>query len=377
MNIKNVVMLATVWCCGIMSVEAQEQAEEFTVATLNVDGLPAELIVSVNPEGPGEKYTPEIADYLLNKNYDIVGFQENFNFYDLLFEKLETTYLHDLCYGKMTLETLTIPFPYDGINLIWKKDISGERTDSVQWEQSYGMIDHANDELTNKGFRRYELTLKGGSQVVVYNGHFDASSEEDEVSGEDTPDRLVRMIQWRQLRDSILNYIDERPIIVMGDMNSYYCRDSIQHQFIEYIEATGKAHVFDAWVELEHNKEYPAMVEGPVTNDPNGHGWVRQGEMVDKILFINPVGGSQLTALSYRVDSVEYVRSDTGTPLGDHFPVAVGFRIKPAGQSSGIHNCPLANELLNAYFDLNGRQYASLPAKKGIYICRGRKILVK
>jgi len=24
---------------------------------------------------------------------------------------------------------------------------------------------------------------------------------------------------------------------------------------IEYIEATGKAHVFDAWVELEHNKD--------------------------------------------------------------------------------------------------------------------------
>ena len=119
------------------------------------------------------------------------------------------------------------------------------------------------------------------------------------------------------------------------------------------------------------------MVEGPLTNDPSGHGWVRQGEMVDKILFINPVGGSQLTALSYRVDSVEYVRSDTGTPLGDHFPVAVGFRIKPAGQSSGIHNCSLASEPLNAYFDLNGRQYASLPAKKGIYIYRGRKILVK
>ena len=370
-------MLATVWCCGVMCVEAQEQAEEFTVATLNVDGLPAELLVTINPEGPGEKYTPEIADYLLKKNYDIVGFQENFNFYDLLFEKLETTYLHDLCYGKMSLETLTIPFPYDGINLIWKKGISGERTDSVQWGQSYGLIDHASDELTNKGFRRYELTLTGGLQVVVYNGHFDASSDEDEESGEDTPDRLVRMTQWRQLRDSILNCIDERPVIVMGDMNSYYCRDSIQHQFIEYIEATGIANVFDAWVELERNKEYPAMVEGPVTHTPNGHGWVRQGEMVDKILFINPVGGSQLTALSYSVDSVEYVRSDTGTPLGDHFPVTVSFRIEPAGQSSGIKNCTLANESPNAYFDLYGRQYTSLPAKRGIYIYRGRKVVVK
>ena len=374
---KNLVLLMAAWCCGVLTVEAQQQAEEFTVATLNVDGLPAELLVSINPEGPGEKYTPEIGDYLLNKDYDLVGFQENFNFYDLLFEKLEPSYLHDLCYGKMLFGSLQIPFPFDGINLIWKNDISGERTDSVHWAQSYGLIDHANDELTNKGFRRYELTLRGGLQVVVYNGHWDASNGEDEESGDDQPDRLVRMVQWRQIRDSILNHLDERPVIVMGDMNSYYCRDSIQHQFIEQIEATGRASVFDAWVELEHNKEYPAMVEGPVTNDPGGHGWVRQGEMVDKILFINPVGGSQLTALSFNVDSVGYVRSDTGAPLGDHFPVAVRFRIDPADPSSGISTCQLSAPSSHAYFDLNGRRYASLPARKGIYIHQGRKVVVK
>ena len=46
--------------------QAQGQTEEFTVATLNVDGLPDEVIgIPINPDGPGEKYTPEIADYLL------------------------------------------------------------------------------------------------------------------------------------------------------------------------------------------------------------------------------------------------------------------------------------------------------------------------
>ena len=69
--------------CYIMA--AQAQTEEFTVATLNVDGLPQKLIIPVNPDGPGEKYTPEIADFLLNKKYDIIGIQENFNYYDYLF----------------------------------------------------------------------------------------------------------------------------------------------------------------------------------------------------------------------------------------------------------------------------------------------------
>ena len=62
------IILAALVCC-IMA--AQAQTEEFTVATLNVDGLPQKLIIPVNPDGPGEKYTPEIADFLLNKKYDI------------------------------------------------------------------------------------------------------------------------------------------------------------------------------------------------------------------------------------------------------------------------------------------------------------------
>lgn len=77
---------------------------------------------------------------------------------------------------------------------------------------------HANDELTKKGFRRYDLTLVGGSKVVVYNGHRYARDDDDEAEGKDGPDRRVRLKQWIQLRDTILNHLDERPVIVMGDV---------------------------------------------------------------------------------------------------------------------------------------------------------------
>ena len=334
MLMKKILHMAavTILTGGVLPVLAQNQAEEFTVATLNVDGLPGDMIgIPINPDGPGEKYTPEIADYLLQKGWDFVGLQENFNYYDLLFPKLEASYEHDKCYGKISIEAFAVPFPYDGINLIWLNGIKGERTDSVCWADSYGVFDHANDALTNKGFRRYDLTLAGGSQVVVYNGHWDASEDKDELSGKDGPDRQVRLKQWMQLRDSIMEHLDERPVIVMGDANSYYCRDDVKQYFIDHIEASGKAKVADAWIELERNGEYPDVVEGPVVRDEGGHGWVRQGEMLDKILYINPTGGSKLTPLSYSVDSVTYMRSDAPeTALGDHFPVAVKFRIEPA-----------------------------------------------
>ncbi len=358
---------------------AHGQTEEFSVATLNVDGLPNELLfIPVNPDGPGEKYSPEIAEYLLEKDFDFVGFQENFNYYDMLYPTLETNYLHDKSSGKIDLDNFEgIPFPNDGINLIWHKDITGARTDSVCWSQSYGIIDHSCDGLTNKGYRRYELTLKGGSQVVVYNGHWDASSDGDEETGEDKPDRLVRMVQWRQIRDNILSYLDKRPVIVLGDANSYYCRDSVKLQFIDYIEATGKARVYDAWIEMEKKGQYPELIEGPVTHDKGSRGWSRKGEMLDKILFINPVEGSQLTVQSYSVDSIAYFRSDDKEKsLGDHFPVSARFSILSQG-GTGIIELARESQLSDSYYDLNGRRLNGLPSRKGIYIYRGKKVVVK
>ena len=137
---KVFLIVAAAMMGGILPIQAQEQAEEFTVATLNVDGLPDSFLgISINPHGPGDKYTPEIADYLLQKDYDLVGFQENFNYYDCLFPPLEASYQYDECKGKISLSHFALPFPYDGINLIWHNGIEGEHTQSVRWHDSYGL----------------------------------------------------------------------------------------------------------------------------------------------------------------------------------------------------------------------------------------------
>lgn len=385
MKKKYIMTAAAILMGGMLPMLAQEQAEEFTVATLNVDGLPSKLLgITINSDGPGEKYTPEIANYLLQKNYDFVGLQENFNYHDYLFPSLEENYQHDECYGKITLEYLVYPLPFDGINLLWRNGIEGERTDSVAWKDDYGVFGHSNDALTRKGFRRYDLSLTDGSQVVVYNGHWDASDDYDEAKGWDDKDREARLKQWIQLRDTIMNQLDERPVIVMGDMNSYYCRDSVKHYFIDHIEATGKATVGDAWIELERGGEYPDMVEGPVTRDEGGHGWVRQGEMLDKILYINPTGGGKLTPLSYDVDSVAYMRSDAPEmALGDHFPVAVKFRYEPADDTTtGISDAAVPTHSIpqaaygDAWYDLSGRKLNAKPTTPGVYLHRGQKTII-
>ncbi len=356
---------------------ALAQTEEFTIATLNVDGLPKDVLgIPINPDGPNEKYSPEIGDYLAAKDYDFVGFQENFNYYDLIFPKLDANYSHDEAYGKIDIKHLQIPFPNDGINMAWRQEIEGGRTDSVSWRCFYGLATHASDGLTKKGFRRYEFTLQGGSHLVVYNGHWDGSTDVDEAICKDGPDRMARMSQWRQLRDSILNNLDERPVIVIGDMNSYYARDSVKIQFIDFIEATGKARVYDAWIEMEKQGEYPELVKGPVMRDLGSKSWCRQGEMLDKILYINPVDGAELKALEYAVDSTTYVCSDDNTrDLGDHCPVVVRFSITRQG-GTGIAEVPMS-QLPDCYYDLNGRRLNGLPARKGIYLYRGKKVVVK
>ena len=322
-------------------VENMVNGESFTLATVNVDGMPKQILfIDVNTEGPGEEYSPAIARYLLNKNFDMILTQENFNYNAALTVPFDSAgYCHDIWGGGIDVELaitrlvlgeeLEGIFHIDGLTAFWSPKLQVARQDSVRWTAGYGLAEHGWDTMVRKGFRSYNVTLSGGNKVVVYNMHMDASSEEDEMKGDDGPDRLARMVQWRQLRDHILAHLDNRPIIVTGDLNSYYERDSICSQVFNVIEQTGRATVGDAWITLERGGKFPAMVEGPVTNDPGSTTWSLKGQTLDKIIYINPTGGPQLKPLSFSVDSATYVRADGKTPLGDHAPVSAKFRFLP------------------------------------------------
>ena len=310
--------------------------QPFTVATLNVDGLPETILgIPLNGDGPGASGTKRASRYLADKGYDIIGVQEDFYYDDELRSALDDDYDHGEWQGFKVgglpwLHLDGLKFDTDGLCEFWKRKHQCLSEDNVTWNDAYGRTDHANDDLCTKGFRRVEMRLASGRLIVVYNMHMDASEQKDEESGADWHDKEARWSQWRQLRDHVLQHLDNRPIILVGDMNSYYTRDSILSLFIRPIEATGRYLVRDCWVEHSRQGSYPTIGDAPLVPWQIGY---QQGEMLDKILYIIPATGPRIELLDYRVET-DYTWDD-GTPLGDHRPVMARFRYVEKGDANG------------------------------------------
>ena len=87
--------MAAIWLTSLMVAHAQE-AETFSIATLNVDGLPQKILVAkVNPDGPGGGGSVRIGRYLQKRGYDMVFMQEDFNYHEELTVPLEDDYQMD------------------------------------------------------------------------------------------------------------------------------------------------------------------------------------------------------------------------------------------------------------------------------------------
>jgi len=336
--------------CGLQLVEAlidqnfrtpgTIDASLFSVCTLNVDGLPD----IYNDDGPSSKFTPVISRYLADKAFDFIGVQENFNFDPELGRHLIANYDHDNWAGGMTLGNLfndhvhVAVFHTDGCKAWWRSHLTVVRTDSIRWNDRYGYADHCLDEAATKGFRRYEITTTDGYQLVVYNMHMEASERWDEVGGTDDEDRACRLKQWIQLREHIFSKLDTRPVLVIGDFNTYYCRDDMKANFIDAINASGRATCGDAWIEKCRDGVYPKLEDDKKIKDDGDYlGWTIRGEMPDKILYINPTGGHSVELLSCTYDNAQNSRDyfkpsgyakDHEEPLGDHFPLFATFRLK-------------------------------------------------
>lgn len=368
MKIRN--FFAFALSMGIVATATAQQQEQFSIVTLNVDGLPQKIwFAKVNADGPGSAGSVRIGQYLQKKDYDLVFVQEDFNYHEELTILLENDYRFDTWSGDVGIDGHSIDvlhlqnhrFECDGLGGFWKNAISVTDTQRTAWEKSFGKFSHAGDEMVIKGFRRYDVTLPSGTQLIVYNMHMDASSYIDELEGKDGPDREARLSEWLQLKDDILSRLDSRPVIVVGDLNSYYSRDQIKAQFIDAIESTGRGTVRDVWVELEKNGEYPAPTDEIVcTDDPAN---ILDGETLDKIIYINPATGTKIQAVSFSLDQEGYKHD--GKMLGDHYPLAATFTV---GDSKGTAIEAVQNLTDNApnYYNLNGQRLGQ-PAK-GVYI---------
>ena len=139
--------------------------------------------------------------------------------------------------------------------------------------------------------------------------------------------------QWIQLRQHIMSKLDQRPVLVIGDFSTYYSRDNMKSVFIDAINASGRATCGDAWIEKCKGGVYPELEKDTkIKDDGKYKGWTIRGEMPDKILYINPIGGHIVELLSCEYDNSKQTRAyykDGGDEsLGDHFPLFAKFRLK-------------------------------------------------
>lgn len=265
----------------------------YTAATYNVDGLPS----LINSNGPGSNGTITISSRLAQDGWDIIAFQEDFEYDAQLQSNMTSTYKFGTYRGSVGINALW-QADTDGLNFATKistTTFSGETF--VEFTDAYGGLRDGANTCIKKGFRYYLVTLPNGVQIDVIVTHMNSGSDEGHIN--------ARASQFKQLANYINAMSGDRPILLLGDFNARYTRDDYATNFWSVLDAN--AYLSDAWVDLWDKTdisenvlyaagEYPAygtnslVVDdkydaGNTVNDI--HCTEQGGEVVDKVMYIN------------------------------------------------------------------------------------------
>lgn len=297
----------------------------FTAASYNVDGLPS----LINSDGPGSKGTTTLGNRINGENWDIVTFQENFEYRSNLYNAITNytigTDKGGLNYGSALLGGVSKTDGLGFATLSSTTSFSGETL--VKFNSAYGGLFDGANTCIEKGFRYYCVTLSGGANIDVYVTHMN--------SGNDQGHKDARASQFQQLAQYIASNNCGNPVLVLGDFNARYTRDNIQTYFHNNLGAFAK-YLSDAWVELVDKYdingnllyaagEYPDYpsdslvvtekykgAEGDIECTTQG------GEVVDKIIYMNnPSSDVLIYANSFERD-MDYTEADH-TPVVSEF----------------------------------------------------------
>lgn len=325
---------------------------KFTCAALNVDGLPS----LINSGGPGSDGTKSIGRIMNSLGYDFIAISEDFAYHDELAGGM-TNYNMGTYRG--TVSSL-IHNDTDGLGFFWKKDVI-TATDEIMvpFDEVYGGIDGGANELIDKGFRHYVVTVAQGVTIDVYITHMNTFG--DGGNTEEDPWVHAQLSQLRQLRDYVVAKAKEnnRPAIIMGDTNMRYTRHQIVDNLIDPVTSEG-LQIADPWIEIQRGGVYPTWnTSSLMIRSKFGGGNTdilcaddQRGEVVDKMWYINvPSAVIQLKATSCMNDVEHFAKgSETVSYSGvtvedangnilsnqdvsytkvngyaDHFPVVVSF----------------------------------------------------
>jgi endonuclease/exonuclease/phosphatase family metal-dependent hydrolase len=250
---------------------------QFSFLTYNVAGLP-DFISQSNPARYNKKISP-----LLN-NFDVVVVQENFSYHKDLISELE----HNFIGSNGKAGTL-------GDGLARFSNTRFSEVDHVAWQKCYGMLGHANDCLTPKGYSFATHEIAPGIFIDIYNLHMDAGKSEGDIAAKD--------VQIDQLIKRIYSTSKEKAVIVAGDWNLRKDRADktklLERMFI-------RAGLADACEFL-------------------GCG----DDRIDRVMFRSG-GDIELRPIKWKVEN-EMFTTQNGIPLSDHKAVSVLFEYTQNG----------------------------------------------
>ncbi len=318
-------VLTLLFFCASGSVSAAREVKgdgSFTVASLNVDGLPKSILgIEINPDGLGAEGSERIGGRLSTTDWDIIGVSEDFNYHDSLYSgSFKKEYESATHRGGVGL-AFSLPIKTDGLCLFYKKSVMVDGEKWVKWNEHYPSSGFGNggDHLIEKGFRYYEATIDG-VKVDVYIFHMDADSDKEDIA--------ARESQLRQLVEHVKKSDNGNPIILMGDTNCRYTREHLEKIVIDGISEDERFTVSDAWVEDAWDGKYPKYGGSPLMakdKTGNGSGYdYPKAEIVDKIIYINNSDSDVWLTLEAYTVHTEFTDSN-GSPLADHWPITAEF----------------------------------------------------
>lgn len=314
-------VLAGMLCPSSSWAQTSSSTTTFTVAAMNVDGMPNKILgIEINPDAKEADGATKIGKKLAEKDYDFVGLSEDFNFHDELIAPLEGIYTCGTHRGRLKASNLadvvlTKGMQTDGLGFLWRNNITATDESWTMWNERYGLTSNGSDELIQKGYRHYTVTVASGVVIDVFQLHMDADTDDKDLA--------ARESQMAQLAADIQqNYDNNRPKLVIGDTNCRYTRDYLKTKFIDVVAENGKYNVGDAWVEYCKGGTYPTYGTDALMVSDLGY---EQGEIVDKIIYMNSTSSSatKLTLNWFKVDTD--FNDEDGTALADHYPVVANF----------------------------------------------------
>ncbi len=319
-------LLAMVCIAGFaIKANAQEKHLTFNAVAANVDGLPNTVAgQNVNPDGKEDHGAETMGRLFSKENWSIIAISEDFNYHSIMTDEAGTMFMWGTHGGsvEVTLENLLNGFrcSTDGLGILLARSNYArlQNETRVAWNDNDGPVlgasgDHGYDELITKGFRYYTVTLAAGFVVDVYVLHMDAG---DRSNG---ADRNARTSQLQQLATYIKDHNNNRPILIMGDTNCRYTRDTLEEDLINSINNAGNGMTIkDAWVEVVRSGEYPEPNSDALMVHTLGP---RVGEVVDKIFYINIDGAP------CQIKPNTYEHAKVYNYFTDHDPIIVNFTI--------------------------------------------------